>query len=334
MSCAPLQHSDRPGRDRPGRPVDERAEEEAAPPRRRTGRIRRIGRAVSVPLALAVVAASADPGVVRIHRGDTLWGLAQRFHTSVSALRRLNGLPDDTIYAGQTLLVPGAPTRHRSLTATYRVRPGDSVSRIAAAFGVSVGAVAARNRLAGAMVIHPGQVLRVPLHGGGTGRTGVEDSTGGTVRHYPAAVIAAAARHRAALASLPVPSRERVRRLVRRTARRLGVEPALALAVAQQESGFRMDVVSRADAIGAMQVLPSTGAWIGDRVVGRTLDLLDADDNVLAGVTLLRLLTRAAPLPQAVAGYYQGLASVRRNGMFPDTRHYVASVLALRQRWR
>jgi hypothetical protein len=35
----------------------------------------------------------------------------------------------------------------------------------------------------------------------------------------------------------------------------------------------------------------------------------------------------------AVASYYQGLASVRRIGMLPSTRRYVANVLALRRRF-
>jgi soluble lytic murein transglycosylase-like protein len=147
-------------------------------------------------------------------------------------------------------------------------------------------------------------------------------------------VTAAADWHRRLLAGRPAPSRLAVRLLIRSTARAVGVDPALALAVAQQESGFQQRVVSPADAIGVMQVLPSTGRWVGNAVVGRPLDLLDVEDNVLAGVTLLRVLGRAAPTPQAVAGYYQGLASVRRNGMLPDTRRYVANVLRLRARWR
>jgi hypothetical protein len=35
----------------------------------------------------------------------------------------------------------------------------------------------------------------------------------------------------------------------------------------------------------------------------------------------------------AVAGYYQGLAGVRRHGMYDDTRRYVANVLALRRQF-
>ena len=35
----------------------------------------------------------------------------------------------------------------------------------------------------------------------------------------------------------------------------------------------------------------------------------------------------------AAAAYYQGLGSVRRIGMLPETRRYVANVLALRSRF-
>ena len=34
-----------------------------------------------------------------------------------------------------------------------------------------------------------------------------------------------------------------------------------------------------------------------------------------------------------MAGYYQGLRSVRENGMFPDTRRYVDNVMYLKARF-
>jgi hypothetical protein len=64
------------------------------------------------------------------------------------------------------------------------------------------------------------------------------------------------------------------------------------------------------------------------------LNLYDAQDNVTAGVALLSVLTHETPHePTAVAGYYQGLASVRSHGMFRDTKQYVADVMALRSRF-
>jgi len=111
-----------------------------------------------------------------------------------------------------------------------------------------------------------------------------------------------------------------------------GVGPKLALAISWQESGWSQRQVSVANAIGAMQVIPSSGVWASE-LVGRKLNLLNAQDNVTAGMVILRSLTRTARSEQeAIASYYQGLISVQNSGMFPDTAQYVKSVLALKSR--
>jgi soluble lytic murein transglycosylase-like protein len=86
------------------------------------------------------------------------------------------------------------------------------------------------------------------------------------------------------------------------------------------------DTVSPANAIGTMQVIPSSGEW-AEQLTGRDINLLDPDDNVVAGVAILRQLVKTSPdLSTAIASYYQGGASVKRNGMFSDTRRYVANI--------
>ncbi len=82
-----------------------------------------------------------------------------------------------------------------------------------------------------------------------------------------------------------------------------------------------------------MQVLPSSGAWAGELIEER-LDLLETEDNVTAGVVLLAVLSRTEDEQTALAGYYQGLSSVHRHGMFADTRRYVATVRTLKLRFR
>jgi N-acetylmuramoyl-L-alanine amidase len=151
-------------------------------------------------------------------------------------------------------------------------------------------------------------------------------------RTYADSVVSAASRNRATLARRNLPSTSQMRALIVRKARANGVDPALALAVSWQESGWGMHHVSVANAIGAMQIIPSTGEWISG-VIGRRLDLLDPSDNVTAGVVLLRVLTQQAGERNAVAGYYQGLRSVRQNGMYADTKQYVRSVLHLKSRF-
>ena len=123
--------------------------------------------------------------------------------------------------------------------------------------------------------------------------------------------------------------------IIRVTAKRWGVDPRLALAVGWQESGFNQRWVSRTGAIGAMQVEPYTGAFVARYVVHRALTLYDARDNATAAVALLALFLRETHgnVRHAVAGYYQGLASVLSRGMYSDTKRYVVNVLALRNRF-
>ncbi len=125
-------------------------------------------------------------------------------------------------------------------------------------------------------------------------------------------------------------SRAQVRHVVIGTARQHRVWPRLALAIAWQESGWQQGRVSSAGALGVMQVMPATGRDLSRRV-GRRLDLRSTSDNVVAGVVLLRLLREQASLRRSVAAYYQGLTSVRRRGMYADTKSYVANVLAIRR---
>ena len=126
-----------------------------------------------------------------------------------------------------------------------------------------------------------------------------------------------------------LPTRSQMRSLIVSTSRRYGVDPELALAVSWQESGWKQRVVSPANAVGAMQAIPSTGKFASS-IVGRELDLLKAQDNVTAGVVLLDRLIGAARLDVAVAGYYQGLGGVKKHGMYPDTKLYVKNELRIK----
>jgi hypothetical protein len=126
-------------------------------------------------------------------------------------------------------------------------------------------------------------------------------------------------------------SHREVRRIVAKRARYHGVNPDLALAVSWMESGWQQKRMSSAGALGAMQVMPATGVWMS-QVVGRTLNLRNLHDNVTAGVVLLKLLRQQAGPRHAVAGYYQGLAGVRKHGMYRSTERYVANVMALKRR--
>ncbi len=291
--------------------------------------------ALGALLALAVVSTAAAPGVIRISRGDTLSELALQHGTTVAALQAANGLgTGDRIYAGQTLVLPSSRTATTSATTTEStvvVALAENVTVIAQRYGTSVSAVLSRNGLTAGSVIQPGQSLVVPVTvrtvGGASAPTTSSSVATGTVS-------TSAAQHRAVLATRPVPSPAAVRSLVAATARRYGVDPSFALSVAYQESGFQQRVVSGVDAIGVMQVLPSTGAGLSAQA-GRPLDLLRTEDNVTAGVMLLgQLLQSTGSEHGALAGYYQGAGSIARQGLLPQTFAYIASIDALRPRFR
>jgi soluble lytic murein transglycosylase-like protein len=94
-------------------------------------------------------------------------------------------------------------------------------------------------------------------------------------------------------------------------------------------------MVSAANARGVMQVMPGTWQWVQNNLARSPLNPNSATDNVRAGSLYLAQLLRSTGgnVPQAVAGYYQGLDSVRRVGMYKDTQQYVNNVLALQHRF-
>ncbi len=123
-----------------------------------------------------------------------------------------------------------------------------------------------------------------------------------------------------------VPSRLATEALIRTIAARHGVDPKLALAVGWVESGWNQRAVSYTNAVGVMQIMPRTGIW-ASQLAGRKIDLYDVNDNITAGVLVLRsLLAQADSRDQAIGAYYQGMYSVRKNGFYSDTRAYVAKV--------
>ena len=268
-----------------------------------------------------------------VRSGDTLGAIALRTRTPLPSLLSMNRLSmRSIIHPGQKLRVRGSASSSSRPAAVarraYTVRPGDTLSAIAVRFGTTQAAIMKASRLRNAHLVYAGQRLSIPVRSSAV-RFSSNTFEG---RTYPNSVVAAAARNRAHLSSVSVPSRAQTRALIVATARRHGVDPRLALAVSWQESGWNQRQVSVANAIGAMQVIPSSGQWASD-MVGRRLNLLNTRDNITAGVVILRSLTRSAKnLDQAIAGYYQGLYSVQKNGMYADTKRYVASIKAHRAR--
>lgn len=90
-----------------------------------------------------------------VRYGDTLSGIASRYSTSTSTLASINGISNPNwIYPGQVLRLSGG-----SSARSYTVRSGDTLSGIASRLGTSWTSLKAKNGLANANLIYPGQTL-------------------------------------------------------------------------------------------------------------------------------------------------------------------------------
>jgi N-acetylmuramoyl-L-alanine amidase len=319
-------------------------------------RTTRLTRTVTLAFAAAcaapAAASAAAPHVVA--PGETLWSIAAANNLTTRTVAAHNGLPENgnvvlgsTIYvptvaegaaslqqagivpAGAGVAAPAAAPAGTSTVATaaaapkpmggYTVRPGDTLSGLAAGAGVSTAQFAAMNGLAADAKIIAGTVVKLPTGAPAPARASQPAPTKTVV---PAA------------GPQPTPTRVGASH-VQQIAAAAGVPPSLAAAIAWQESGFNNQMVSSANARGVMQVMPGTWDWVQQNLAGRKLDPSSATDNVHAGVLYLKQLLKETGGDEAtaIAGYYQGLGAVRSRGLFDDTKQYVANVQALRSRF-
>jgi soluble lytic murein transglycosylase-like protein len=111
-----------------------------------------------------------------------------------------------------------------------------------------------------------------------------------------------------------------------RAAQQHHVQPALLLAVMKAESSFNPIVVSKAGAVGLMQLVPETAIRHGVR------NLYDTNENVTGGAKHLRYLLNRfhGNIRLALAAYNAGERKVDRYGQIPpykETQDYVKKVL-------
>lgn len=94
-----------------------------------------------------------------VRKGESLRGLAKKYHVSVSYLKRVNGLHSGRVLAGARIRVM-TKSYHPGDFAKYHVRNGDTISGIAKRFGMTVRTLKKLNAIQGTRV-HAGQVLHV-----------------------------------------------------------------------------------------------------------------------------------------------------------------------------
>jgi LysM repeat protein len=199
------------------------------------------------------------PARYTIKRGDTISAIAARYNVSTDALLKLNKLTRSSIiYPGQVITLRGSsididpvssvdeiddppstpPTSAppAAPSSTYTIKSGDTVTSIAARFGLTVDAILNANGLTRSSIIYAGRTLTIP---GGS----ITSQDGSSVTPLTGEMTANA-------------------RIIIKVGRSLGVSDRgliVALAAAMQESSLRNLTYGDRDSVGVFQQRPSTG---------------------------------------------------------------------------
>jgi peptidoglycan hydrolase-like protein with peptidoglycan-binding domain len=279
--------------------------------------------AATVVLALADAGSALKPQVAGLQvalRAHGVYGgpvnavRGRRTVRAVKDFQRHAGLPDDGVAGRKTR---GALGRlGRPLFGKRVIRPG------AVGWDVSV-----------LQFLLARQGFRVGSFDGGFGPRTAEAARAfqGWVGLGPDGIIGPATRRALRAAPNSLANRARVRRTLVRWGRRYHVRPELARALAWVESGFQPSVVSRVGAWGVMQVTPQT--WVFVESLTGPVPKTPAG-NIRVGVRYLKYLLNEfrGRERRAVAAYNQGPGSLREQGIYRETKRFVAAVLGLAAR--
>ena len=94
-----------------------------------------------------------------VKAGDSLWLIAQRFGTTVEAIRQLNGLTTNLLNVGQVLKIPASQS---GSYVEYTVQAGDTLWLLSRRYDTTVDAIKKLNGLSSDR-LDIGQVLKIPV---------------------------------------------------------------------------------------------------------------------------------------------------------------------------
>lgn len=101
--------------------------------------------------------------IYKIEKGETLEEIARKFNTSLSNLKRINGLKDTvTTFEGKYIIVPA---KKDNLFDVYRIKKGDTIYELSKKYNTPVDSLLELNGLLKTDYIYPGEELLIPKQG-------------------------------------------------------------------------------------------------------------------------------------------------------------------------
>ena len=126
----------------------------------------RIGQVICIPTVTPPTTCPPGTTPYTVRAGDTFFNLAQRFNTTVEAIRRANpGVDPDRLQIGQVICIPTVtppPTTCPPGTTPYTVRAGDTFFLLAQRFGTTVEAIQRANPTVDPRNLRIGQIICIP----------------------------------------------------------------------------------------------------------------------------------------------------------------------------
>ena len=118
---------------------------------------------------------SSETVTYTIQSGDTLYSIAQRYGMTLDEIMKLNNITDSSsLTVGQVLIISGdqasptTPPVSNGKETVHIVQKGENLFRIALRYGVTVQAIASRNKIVNPSLIWTGQKLVIPAGNGGS----------------------------------------------------------------------------------------------------------------------------------------------------------------------
>lgn len=120
-----------------------------------------IGQTLKIPTTTEEDILEPNQVIYTVKSGDNLYSIANKYSTTVDAIKTLNNLSSNTLSIGQNLKIPTSNEVENENYLNYQVVSGDSLYSIAKKFNTTVNAIKKYNNLS-SNLLTIGQTLKIP----------------------------------------------------------------------------------------------------------------------------------------------------------------------------